>query len=906
MYFEGLSQYHRMKIVFLLFPAFLFFLPKANSQASFLAPDTVCVNQPVNITNTSTNASSYYWNFCVADINGIPTGTNLGNVNNSFSAPVFMDYVFYNNNYYGFLINYDPGNLIRLDFGNSLLNTPTSINLGNFGGIIPPGAGAEGIQLVFNEGRWYAIIVGGWPVTGSNPRILKIDFGSDLTNINPVATNWGNLGNMLQPIDLHVFKEGNNWYGLTVNAENHTITRFNFTNSFNNTPTAINLGNIGNLEYPTGIFAINDNGFWRVFVTNGGNNTRSSGTYSLTRLDFGSSLLNTPTGLNLGNPGAHLQHPRDLTIMKLCNRIIGFAVNGHFNNSNIIKLNFNNDLSTVPTMTTLGIIGNSSFPHSISKLFRVNNDVYGFITNVDNNTITRLKFDGCSTSNMSSSSAESPPPITYATPGIYSINLTVDDGLPTQSAFCKNIIVMPELQHTPTKNLSFCAGDSVLLTSNFSSRNKWNSGSATNSIYARSGGLYWVETTNGACINRDTFIVTAVPAPFQVDLGKDTSICPSDELVLNAGNSGFSYLWSTSATTQSINVNTQGKYYVAVSANGCTASDTISISFLPKLPVSIIGDTTICKNSSIQLFASGGTSYSWSPASSLSDPFIQNPLASPVSNTTYYLTAVGVNGCATTDSVKVNIWPEPLFKISPSKSICSNDSVEIQASGGISYRWQPSASLSNFAIANPSAAPQTTTTYTVLISDNCNNSKSLSTTITVRSPPNIEINKSNDIDCITPVSQLQVTGGVRYDWSPVTYINFTNIANPIVSPHEDTWYHVLVTDPNGCTAKDSVLILTSFGSGSGTFYIPNAFTPNNDGKNDCFGVQYWGALEIFELSIYNRWGEKIFFTKDSNYCWNGQFEGKRQPSGTYIYQIKVQSLCTNGVVYKKGHLTLIR
>ncbi|MGZ5190960.1 MAG: LamG domain-containing protein, partial [Flavisolibacter sp.] len=195
----------------------------------FTIPDTVCVGTPVNIQNTTTGATTNYWNFCVADMNVAPTGLNMGNVGSSFSSPVFMDYAFYNGNYYGFVVNHSPGGLVRLDFGNSLLNTPTRLNLGNFGGIIPTGPGAEGIQVVFNEGSWYAIIVGGYLPTGSTPRILKLEFGANLDNPTPIATNWGNIGNMNQPIDLHVFKEGNNWYGLTVNSENNSITRFNFT-----------------------------------------------------------------------------------------------------------------------------------------------------------------------------------------------------------------------------------------------------------------------------------------------------------------------------------------------------------------------------------------------------------------------------------------------------------------------------------------------------------------------------------------------------------------------------------------------------------------------------------------------------------------------------------------------------
>ena len=93
--------------------------------AGFTAPDTVCVNEPVNIINTSTNATTYYWNFCVADINAPPVGTNLGNVGGLLNRPVYIDYVFEGGNYYGFLTNNTPGKLLRLDFGNSLLNTPT-------------------------------------------------------------------------------------------------------------------------------------------------------------------------------------------------------------------------------------------------------------------------------------------------------------------------------------------------------------------------------------------------------------------------------------------------------------------------------------------------------------------------------------------------------------------------------------------------------------------------------------------------------------------------------------------------------------------------------------------------------------------------------------------------------------
>jgi hypothetical protein len=101
--------------------------------ASFTAPDTVCVNTPVTFTNTSVGATSSFWNFCVANPNTLPNGVNLGNIGGNLRMPVFIDYIEDNGNYYGFVVNFSPGGLVRLDFGNSLLNTPTSTLISNLG-----------------------------------------------------------------------------------------------------------------------------------------------------------------------------------------------------------------------------------------------------------------------------------------------------------------------------------------------------------------------------------------------------------------------------------------------------------------------------------------------------------------------------------------------------------------------------------------------------------------------------------------------------------------------------------------------------------------------------------------------------------------------------------------------------
>lgn len=1202
----------------------------ATAVPSFVIPDTVCVNNTVNITNTSTGASTYFWNFCVADLDKTPQANNIGNPG-SLSAPVFMDYVFYNGNYYGFLINYSPGALIRLDFGNSLLNTPISTNLGNFGGIIPPGDGAEGIQVVQNEGKYYVIVVGGYPLApgGSTPRILKIELGANPANPAPVATNWGNLGNMLQPIDLHLFKEGNNWYGFTVNAENNTITRFNFTNSFDNTPTAVNLGNIGALDYPTGIFVINDNGNYRVFITNADNTSRStSGNYSLTRLDFGNSLLNNPIGINLGNPGNLLQHPRDFTIMRSCDQIIGFAVNGALGAPGVVKFNFNNDLSSVPTATSLGNIGSLGFPHSISRLFRVNEDIFGFITNVDNNTITRLRFTGCTNASIPNSTAQAPPPITYNTPGTYNINLTIDDGLPTQSAVCRQVVVMPAPVQSPTKSISLCQLKTVRIgTPAKHVKYLWNTGATTDSIDINTPGKYWVELDGFGCKAADTFLVTLgqvsefgfkqdVCNPFSIqytnvgagtaapwwDLGDgtiitgsltvnhtyagsanykvrfsvsdgictdtiekivpilvtkedvvltpDTIICDGTTKKLRAAQ-GLSYCWApatflddpksqtpTTNTTQDItyylltevqgsnlvvngnfsggnaaftsqykyvNPNTsEGQYFVGTNpqtwngsmtgckdhttgagnmllvngspvtdviiwsqtvavipnmnyafstwiqalssvnpaslqfsingkvignqiaaplptctwsqfyttwnsgnntsatiaivnkntqlpgndfalddisfasvlikqdsvvikvekpivkavndtticnktvaylsatgantyswspatglsntavanptatpdkptaytvtgttVNGCVAKDVVTVDFFPKPTITKTPDTLVCRNASFLLHVAGGVSYEWMPAAGLQNIHSDRPNATVgVSDVTYHVTVKDANSCSNEDSVKINIRPYPQFKATGDKAICDGTTQLLQAANGDSYQWAPTEFVDDPGAASVVASPKATTPFSVYIKENtCGFDTTINIMVTVNPNPTLQVEKSNDISCSVPTAQLRASGARQYEWFPVAGLDHPDRSNPIAAVETPAKYYVKGTNQFGCTSIDSIeLDVTKVGLSK--LVTANAFTPNGDNQNDCFGIKRWGAVVIEDFSIYNRWGQRVFHTKNPNDCWNGTVNGKPQDAGGYVYVIKAKTIC--GEIFQKGVVMLIR
>jgi hypothetical protein len=390
---------------------------------SYTLPDTVCVNQAINIQNTSTvNISSNYWSFCSGNTNSAPSATNLGSFNNVLYYPVYYSYAKEGNNYYAFVCNNATWEFIRLSYGNSLLNTPMVTNLGNLGLLQ---IGLEDLHLEYENGNWYGIAVGGfWSAT-----ICRLNFGASLLN-TPVLVNMGNIGNLSYPQRLQIFKTGGNYYGYTMNRNSSTITRFDFGNSITNTPTGTNLGNIGGFFTCNDISIINFNGNWYGYVVNEDDN-------SLTRLDFGNNLLNTPTGVNLGNTGA-LDGPRGIDVFVECGEIRGLIVN-RFGND-LLKMNFTGGPTGTITTNSYGNIGNFSFPHSI-KRFREGNTMYAIIPNVDNNTLTRLAYPGCSNATPPSSSLFSPPFFSYNAPGNYYVNYIANEGTIYQNSSCKKVTV---------------------------------------------------------------------------------------------------------------------------------------------------------------------------------------------------------------------------------------------------------------------------------------------------------------------------------------------------------------------------------------------------------------------------------------------------------------------------------
>jgi gliding motility-associated-like protein len=150
---------------------------------------------------------------------------------------------------------------------------------------------------------------------------------------------------------------------------------------------------------------------------------------------------------------------------------------------------------------------------------------------------------------------------------------------------------------------------------------------------------------------------------------------------------------------------------------------------------------------------------------------------------------------------------------------------------------------------------------------------------------------------------LTATGATNYSWIPATGLNDSNIANPMATPGSTTLYKVTGKDIGGCSGSDTVTVKVDLDLKS-LYLLPNSFTPNNDGLNDCFGIKYWGFVQELDFSIYNRFGEKVFHTNKAGVCWDGYYKQKPQNANIFVYIIKAKTTC--GYIERKGTVALLK
>jgi gliding motility-associated-like protein len=348
-----------------------------------------------------------------------------------------------------------------------------------------------------------------------------------------------------------------------------------------------------------------------------------------------------------------------------------------------------------------------------------------------------------------------------------------------------------------------------------------------------------------------------------------------------------------------------------VNNNGCTDSLTHTLTVHAK-PSGILSihQVNLCKGGSLDIKATGGSSYSWSPSTGLNSVTGSQVSAAPASNTTYIVQAVNAFGCSSSDSIKISVTVPIRLQLAPEASVCKGNSLKLVASGASSYKWIiNTTTLSNPTIPNPVANPAGNTLYTVTGTDayNCF-SDTASINVMVRPMPSVNAGADAAIIVGTP-HQLTTTASSdvsTWTWTPVQYLSCSNCAMPEARPMQPMDYVVMVKNSFGCSASDTVSIKLL--CSEGRIFIPNVFTPNNDGNNDRFTIKGEGIKLVHSLRIFNRWGETVFersnfVLNDPNASWDGTCKGVPVSQGTYVY---IAELSCNETNYtQKGVVTVL-
>ena len=304
--------------------------------------------------------------------------------------------------------------------------------------------------------------------------------------------------------------------------------------------------------------------------------------------------------------------------------------------------------------------------------------------------------------------------------------------------------------------------------------------------------------------------VNALP---DVQAGQDTALCKFESINLNASGA-VSYYWnpspslsgnnSSSPTVQPIVPTT---YTVTgTNSNGCSASDNVLVSVYTLPNIDAGPDLFVCQNDSIQLNVSGGVSYDWNFDQTLSNLNVSNPFASPTVNTTYFVTGTDINGCENTDNVLVSINSLPNIFAGNDLMVCSGNSAQLQASGGITYTWDSSPNISNNNIFNPITNPLQNTQWffvTGYDANNCSNRDSVK--VTVNPLPMAPVRTDTFPQSISSYvfgNNWFFNGNLNSSLlnDTINYVNLGNLGT----------YSATHTDFNGCTSLPSNnIVITS-------------------------------------------------------------------------------------------------
>lgn len=431
-----------------------------------------------------------------------------------------------------------------------------------------------------------------------------------------------------------------------------------------------------------------------------------------------------------------------------------------------------------------------------------------------------------------------------------------------------------------------------------------------------------IKDASGCIDSTDVNLVQLYP-DLTVSLAQVAASCnivPDGQVTITPSGGLTPYSYSlTGNTYQASNlfITPHGSQQVYVKDNnGCIVHGSITVDLDNTVNIDAGTAVTICEGTTQVLNASSNaTSFAWAPALSLNNASLLQPSATPADTTRYYVIAtLGV--CTKIDSVDINVRAAPVADAGKDTAICYGKTIALEGAGGVVYEWSPStntiAGLNNEQLTIKGLQ---TINYYLNVTDIHGCHSLQPDMVQVKVTPPLKLFAGNDtiLTMNEPMrlrgQDLNSSGITRWNWSPAGNLDNAFVqsplavfATPVMSYPYEYVYTLTGTTPEGCEGKDEIRIKVIQGP---EIYVPTGFTPNNDGKNDLLKPVLAGIKELRSFTIYNRWGQLIFQSKDVSRGWDGRFKGVLESNASYVWIAEGVDYKGN-VIVRKGSVTLIR
>ena len=394
----------------------------------------------------------------------------------------------------------------------------------------------------------------------------------------------------------------------------------------------------------------------------------------------------------------------------------------------------------------------------------------------------------------------------------------------------------------------------------------------------------------------------------------DTAICQGKTVVMTpSGATQYSWLptvGTANPTTGALTIspNQTSNLLLTGSNNyGCSTTIPVVITVHP-VPVIVLSSTFVglCPGEIATLSASGANTYVWQ-GGAITGFTGDSQQVSPSQTTTYTVTGSTAYGCLDTAMKIIQAYQKPILTITDPQEICLGQSAVVTVNGASNYQWFPSGSGSN-AVFTPNV-----TTNCQIIGVNAQGCKdTVTTTIVVHPNPQavcsvspLEVTADNPIVTFSNSS----TGNVSSYWSfgdgNSSQENSSSFEYAYPQSESSYWVTLKVINEFGCESIDNISVEVKDGE---IFYVPNSFTPDDDEFNNEFVPVFTSGFDPanYSLKIYDRWGEIIFESNDSNKGWDGYLNFHKVQADSYIWEIRFKKKNTDEYKVLTGHINLIR